>query len=200
MRGIGCKSYRQAVSRRGFLSCPVSGLLLPAICQAPALAVGTDRRPADTAVIQYWLNGAASHFETYDPKPEAPSEVRGPFHPISTSVPGVQICEALPLHAGIMSKVTLIRSLQHDNADHQHGMHWCQTGHDAKANSVDPFKQSSHPCSGSVTAMLRGPNHPGLPPYVLIGSPIFRGPRSRTRTARSCRSRSRPRSPRGDPR
>lgn len=172
MREIGCTSYRQAVSRRRFLNFSVSGLSLPAIWQAPALAAETDQRPSDTAVIQYWLNGAASHFETYDPKPEAPSEVRGPFNPISTCVPGVQICEALPLHAGIMNQVTLIRSLQHDNPDHQHGMHWCQTGHDAKANGVDPFKESSHPCSGSMTAMLRGPNHPGLPPYVLIGYPL----------------------------
>jgi hypothetical protein len=72
----------------------------------------------------------------------------------------------------MMDKVTLIRSMHHDNSDHQHGMHWCQTGHDAKANGVNPFKKSSHPSSGSLTAMLRGPNHPGLPPYVLIGYPL----------------------------
>ena len=53
----------------------------------------------DTAVIQYWLNGAASHFETYDPKPDAPLGIRSPFHPIATNVPGTFICESLPLHA-----------------------------------------------------------------------------------------------------
>ena len=71
-----------------------------------------------------------------------------------------------------MDKVTLIRSVHHDNSDHQHGMHWCQTGHDAKANGVNPFAKSSHPSSGSLVAMLRGSNHPGLPPYVLIGYPL----------------------------
>ena len=136
------------------------------------MADAAGQAPSDTAVIQYWLNGAASHFETYDPKPSAPSGVRGPFHPISTNVPGVHICETLPLHAHLMDKVTIIRSMRHDNSDHQHGMHWCQTGHDAKASGVNPFKKSSHPSSGSVTAMLRGPNHPGLPPYVLIGYPL----------------------------
>jgi hypothetical protein len=51
-------------------------------------------------------------------------------------------------------------------------MHWCQTGFDAKANGVNPFKKSSHPSSGSVTALVRGPVQPGLPPYVLIGYPL----------------------------
>lgn len=171
MTEIGGKSYRQALCRRRFLS-GMGGLSLPVVLQTRAAAAESGGVPADTAVIQYWLNGAASHFETYDPKPNAPAEVRGPFNPISTNVPGVQICESLPLHAQIMDRVTLIRSVQHDNPDHQHGMHWCQTGHDAKAAGVNPFEQSSHPSSGSMTALLRGPNHPGLPPYVLIGYPL----------------------------
>ena len=100
------------------------------------------------------------------------AEFRGPFRPISTNVPGVQICETLPLHARIMDSVTLIRSMHHDNSDHQHGMHWCQTGHDAKANGVNPFRDSSHPSCGSVTAKLRGPNQLGMPPYVHIGYPL----------------------------
>lgn len=172
MQDTGRKSDSRRVNRRTFLSAGIGGLSLPVLFQFPAMADRVGQIRPNTAVIQYWLAGAASHFETYDPKPDAPSEVRGPFKPISTNVPGVQICEALPLHAGMMNKVTLIRSLQHDNADHQHGTHWCQTGHDAKANGINPFKRSSHPSSGSVTAMLRGPNHPGLPPYVLIGYPL----------------------------
>jgi hypothetical protein len=160
------------IGRRAFLAAGMGGLSLPAILQAQGVAGGSVEVPADTAVIQYWLNGASSHFETYDPKPAAPKEVRGPFAPISTNVPGLQICETLPLHAQMMDKVTIIRSMHHDNSDHQHGMHWCQTGFDAKANGVNPFNKSSHPSSGSVTAMLRGPNHSGLPPYVLIGYPL----------------------------
>ena len=172
MRGLGCRSYQRAVSRRAFLGAGIGGLSLPAIFEARAMAGDAGPPPSDTAVIQYWLNGAASHFETYDPKPDAPSEVRGPFQPIATNVPGVHICEALPLHARMMDKLTIIRSMHHDNSDHQHGMHWCQTGHDAKANGTNPFKKSSHPSSGSLTALLRGPNQGGLPPYVLIGYPL----------------------------
>ncbi len=174
MKGTGCRSYRRAVvSRRAFLNAGIGGLSLPAILRARAsAAAGSGDAPPDTAVIQYWLGGAASHIETYDPKPEAPLEFRGPFKPISTNVPGVEICETLPLHARIMDKATVIRSMHHDNSDHQHGMHWCQTGHDAKANGVNPFKGSSHPSSGSVTARVRGPNHPGMPAYVHIGYPL----------------------------
>ena len=168
MTGTASRSYQQTIRRRSFLGAGVGGLMLPGIMPAGALS----EVPPDTAVIQYWLNGAASHFETYDPKPDAPDEIRGPFKPIATNVPGTYICESLPLHAQMMDRVTIIRSMHHDNSDHQHGMHWCQTGHDAKANGINPFKKSSHPSSGSLVSMLRGPNHPGLPPYVLIGYPL----------------------------
>ena len=172
MKGTGCRGYLQRISRRTLFGVGFGGLSLPAIWQNRVISAAAGSIPSDTAVIQYWLNGGASHFETYDPKPAAPSEIRGPFKPIATNVPGTFICETLPRHASMMDKVTIIRSLRHDNNDHQHGMHWCQTGHDAKANGVNPFKKSSHPSSGSIVSMLRGPNHPGLPPYVLIGYPL----------------------------
>ena len=172
MHGTGCESYQRAISRRSLLGTGLGGLSLPAILQARALAESNGLTSRKTAVIQYWLNGAASHFETYDPKPDAPSGIRGPFSPIATNVPGTFICESLPLHAQMMDKVTIIRSVHHDNSDHQHGMHWCQTGHDAKAVGINPFKKSSHPSSGSLISLLRGPNQPGMPPYVLIGYPL----------------------------
>jgi hypothetical protein len=172
MRAVGCRSYQQAIRRRTFLAAGMGGLSLPAVFQARAQAAAAGPTPPDTAVIQYWLNGAASHFETFDPKPDAPLEIRGPFNPIATNVPGTFICESLPRHARLMDRVTLIRSMHHDNSDHQHGMHWCQTGHDAKAAGFNPFQASSHPSSGSIVSMLRGPNYAGLPPYVLIGYPL----------------------------
>ena len=171
MKGTGCNSYR-SMSRRGFLGASAGGLSVAGLLQAKAMGEIAGSVPSDTAVIQYYLAGAASHYETYDPKPGAPVDLRGPFKPISTNVPGIQVCETLPLQAQIADKLTIIRSVYHDNSDHQHGIHWCQTGHDAKANGKNPFKSSSHPSSGSITAMLRGPNHPNLPPYVLIGYPL----------------------------
>jgi len=173
MSGTGCTGYRQGMlSRRMFFGSGLGALSLPAILEGRAIAAVAGQLPADTAVIQYWLGGAASHQETYDPKPDAPSDFRGPFKTISTNVPGIQICETLPMHASVIDKVTLIRSMGHDNSDHQHGMHWCQTGHDAKANGVNPFKGSSHPAIGSVTGLVRGANHRAMPPYVHIGYPL----------------------------
>jgi len=173
MTGTGCGSYRRAINRRTFVAAGLGGgLVLPTVLPASDGLINLADVPNDTAVIQYWLNGAASHFETYDPKPEAPSGIRSPFAPISTNVPGTFICESLPLHAKMMDKMTLIRSVHHDNSDHQHGMHWCQTGHDAKAAGFNPFKESSHPSSGSLVTLVRGPNHPGMPSYVLIGYPL----------------------------
>jgi uncharacterized protein (DUF1501 family) len=172
MGGTGCQGYRRVLSRRALLRAGVGGLSLPAILQARELAASEGRTPPDTAVIQYWLGGAASHIETYDPKPAAPAEFRGPFRPIATNLPGVHICETLPRHARIMDKVAVIRGLHHDNSDHQHGMHWCQTGHDARVNGVDPFKGSSHPAMGSVAARLFEGELPALPSYVHIGYPL----------------------------
>jgi len=172
MTGTGCRGYHQAIRRRPFLAAAGAGPLFAVADPQTLAALDSGDGLTDTAVIQYWLNGAASHFETFDPKPDAPADIRGPFKPIATNLPGVRICESLPLHAQMLDKVTIIRSVHHDNNDHQHGMHWCQTGHDAKANGVNPFKKSSHPASGSLVAMLRGSNHPGMPPYVMMGYPL----------------------------
>src|SRR5262249_54951350 len=106
MRGTGCTSFRSAVSRRSMLTSGAGALSLPVFWQS-STGANENGLKSDTAVIQYWLNGAASHFETFDPKPLAPAHVRGPFDPISTSIPGLQICEALPLHAKLMDQVTL---------------------------------------------------------------------------------------------
>jgi hypothetical protein len=165
----GCDSYRH-LHRRGFLRAGVgvvAGLTLPDILRERALA-RTGGAAKETAIIQIWLGGAASHIETYDPKPDAPAEFRGPFRPIATNVPGVHICETLPLHARLMDRMVLLRSVHHTNSDHQHAMHWCLTGHSPAGNA---FQRSYHPSSGSVAARVRG-GRSILPPYVCIGYPL----------------------------
>ena len=154
------------MSRRSFLTGTVAGLTLPRLLQARARAAQLGQRTKSTAVIQVWLGGGPSHFETYDPKPKAPAEFRGPFGAIQTKVPGLTICETLPQHARITDKVTLIRSVHHNNSDHQHGLHWCLTGHFPETN---PSVRSTHPSTGSITSRVRGANQLGLPPYVRIG-------------------------------
>ena len=119
------------MSRRSFLE--VGGLSVLGLgmsdflrYQAEAKAVGDDL--SDTSVIFIWLPGGPPHMETYDMKPDAPSDYRGEFRPIKTNVPGIDVCELLPMHAKIADKFTLIRSISHDFADHGGGHKRLMTG------------------------------------------------------------------------
>ena len=94
--------------------------------QAEAKATGDDMR--DTSVIFVWLPGGPPHMETYDMKPEAPSEYRGDFRPIRTNVPGIEVGELLPMHAKVADKFTLIRSICHEFNDHGGGHKRLMTG------------------------------------------------------------------------
>ena len=83
----------------------------------------------NTSVIFIWLPGGLPHMETYDIKPEAPSEYRGDFRPIRTNVPGIEVGELLPMHAKIADKFSLVRSCHHDGAAvHDAGWQIMQTG------------------------------------------------------------------------
>ncbi len=68
-------------------------------------------RPLAKSCILIWLDGGPSHLETFDPKPEAPAEVRGPFQSITTNVPGISICEHLPRTAGVCDRLAILRSV-----------------------------------------------------------------------------------------
>lgn len=94
--------------------------------QAEAAAAGDDM--SDTSVIFIWLPGGPPHMETYDMKPDAPAEYRGEFNPIKTNVPGIDVCELLPMHAKIADRFTLIRSIHHEFADHGGGHKRLMTG------------------------------------------------------------------------
>jgi len=154
------------VRRREFLrvgTLALGGLTLPELLRRRAEA-GTTRR--ETSVILFWMWGGPSQLETYDMKPDAPSEYRGPLRPIATNVPGIEICEYLPLQARIAHRFSLIRSLHHDMSAHNDGSIEMLTG---KTPSVpDPTSQarSEHPDFGMIASRWRGPGPNGLPPYV----------------------------------
>ena len=95
-------------------------LSLPGLLRLRADTVSQGPREK-TAIIMVWLGGGCSHLDTYDPKPEAASEYRGPFNPIATKVPGMQITELLPLHAKIADKFTIVRSMTHRSPGHPAG-------------------------------------------------------------------------------
>src|SRR5690349_1747206 len=103
------------VSRRVFLRAGLAGfgsLSLPGLFQLRA-ATGSAPTGDRTAVIIVWLRGGCSHLDTYDPKPDAPAEYRGPFTPLATKVPGLRLTELLPKQAALAHRFALLRSLAH---------------------------------------------------------------------------------------
>jgi hypothetical protein len=149
---------RRAALKAGFLG--LAGLTLPGILRHRAEAAASSK---DTACILIWLDGGPSQLETYDPKPEAPSEYRGPFGAINTKVPGIRLCEKLPSHARHADKMVFVRSLHHGTGDHFAGGHWMLTGRFGSTAASLPQK---FPSVGSHVAKVRGTNKPGLPAYV----------------------------------
>ena len=110
------------------------------------------------SVILVWMHGGPSQLDTFDMKPDAPAEYRGPFAPIGSNVPGIDVCELLPEHAKVMDKCTVIRSFSHGNADHWAAAHWMLTGR-LGANGSD--RMPRYPSMGAVAARLLGPTQPG---------------------------------------
>jgi uncharacterized protein (DUF1501 family) len=153
-------------SRRWFLQTGLAGLAglsLPDLLRCRAR--GTAAR--GKAVILLWLSGGPSHLDTWDPKPSAPREVRGPFGSIATRVPGVRVCEHLPLQAGLMDRLALIRSVD-CRASNDHFPAPMQAGNPlAQRSKIDPYI-GTHPSMGSVAARFRGPNDPAMPAYVGV--------------------------------
>jgi hypothetical protein len=117
-----------------------------------------------TAVILFWLSGGPSHIDMWDPKPDAPAEVRGPFGSIPSCVPGIRVCEHLPLHARIMDKLTLIRSV--DCRASNHTPITMQAGNALARRTEDGKDGGGYPSMGSIAAKFRGPNDPNLPAFV----------------------------------
>lgn len=158
------------VSRRNFLqigSAAVGGLGLADLLRLKA-AGAVDENKSDHAVIFIWLPGGPPHTETYDMKPQAPADYRGDFRPIPTVVPGLDVCELLPLHAKLADKFTIVRSVAHGFADHGGGHKKFLTGRDPKEPTgfVNDF-----PMVGSVVAKMNdSPSHgrqrTGLPNYI----------------------------------
>jgi hypothetical protein len=163
------------VSRRNFLQAGalgVGGLSLVGLSQLRA-AGAVRRSAAENSVILLWLSGGPGHMETWDPKPLAPKEYRGPFGAIETSVPGIQFGELLPEQARIMDKLSVLRTVNHGSGDHTKGNHWMLTGFEGPAFNAPDNRQQRRPALGSAVARVRGSNAPGLPPYVAV--PHLRG-------------------------
>jgi len=156
------------VSRRTMLQVGAltgAGLALPDLLRWRARAAGNEAIKQRSAILVY-LPGGPSHFETFDPKPEAPLDIRGPYSPIATSVPGIQISETLPQLAALAHRYSLIRSCCHDNSGHGGGQRYVQTGY--KSASLEDELPHEYPAVGSIISKVRGPMHGGLPTYIHV--------------------------------
>ncbi len=172
MLSILGRPYRlcDGISRRSFLTLgtlAMGGLTLADILRAEA-ASGTSRR--HKSVIMIFMPGGPSHIDMYDPKPEAPVEVRGEFRPIRTSVPGIQICEHLPKLARIMDKLAPIRTIVGGPDDH--ASHMLLTGWDRQG----PQAAGGWPTVGSFVSKLQGPVDPTVPPYIGLAAKMIHPP------------------------
>jgi uncharacterized protein (DUF1501 family) len=167
------------IRRRSFLRLGLAGftgLSLPDLFRrrAEAAEPNSSRR---SAIIVVWLHGGASHLETYDPKPEAPSEYRGPFSPIDTKVPGLRFCELLPRQAAIADKFTVLKSLVHTGFCHDDGPQQIFTGHPIQGRRLKP----DNPDMLTIANYLRSdptrnlPNYIGVNPIPYLGS-AYLGP------------------------
>lgn len=125
-----------------------------------SIAAESKRQRFAKSCILLWLDGGPSHLETWDPKPEAPLEIRGPFKPIPTAVPGIQISELLPETAKQADKLAIVRSMTSPLGEHGLANHYLLTG-------FKPSPVLNYPGYGSVLARLRA-GEPVLPPYIAI--------------------------------
>jgi hypothetical protein len=162
-----------ALTRRSFVQAGVLGVGGLALGELFRLQAGSPAARKDTRVILVWMSGGPGHMETWDPKPEAVRQFRGPFGAIRTRVPGVQLGELLPEQARVMDRLAVLRSVNHGSGDHTKGNHWMLTGYEGPAFNAPDFKHQRRPSLGSVAAHLRGAVRPGLPPYVAV--PHLRG-------------------------
>jgi hypothetical protein len=164
---IGCSDFHRklGLSRRGFIhagALALAGLSLPQLLRAQSLSTSAKRK---NSVIILWMRGGPAQHETWDPKPDAPAEVRGEFGHIKTAVPGIIINEYLPRSAKIMDKWSIIRSLNHTDAGHSTGDQICFTGYPADQRTPDT---NVFPSCGSIVARQIQQQDPSLPAYVMI--------------------------------
>src|SRR5262245_4197882 len=161
------RSFCDGVSRRDFLrvgALSIGGLSLADVLRMQAQA-GTANTPK--SVIMIYLPGGPTHLDTYDLKPDAPAEYRGEFDPIRTNVPGMEICELMPMQARIADKFAILRGVQftelHTANEFYSGYPW----QESPRASVQG--EAQRPALGSVVSRMRG-YASAIPPYVILPS------------------------------
>jgi len=173
IQGPGSR-YCDGVSRRGFLT--IGGLAMGGCSLSQLLAAEAAQGTSNghKAVIMILLPGGPPHQDMVDLKPDAPKEIRGPFQPIHTNVPGIDIGEVMPRTAAIMDKMVIVRSLHGGLNDHN--IHVNLTGWETHPQMGDsPFRPGfpvgGWPSIGAVVSKVLGPVHPSLPAFISLSPP-----------------------------
>jgi hypothetical protein len=152
---------RRDFLRAGALSAGAVGLTL-----ADLAGLNGADQASERSCILLLLVGGPGQLDTWDLKPHAPSEVRGPFRPRATNVPGLQVCEHFPRLATTADRFALIRSVHHDAAPiHETGHQLMQTGRLCQGGR-------EYPHYGAALSCLRGPRTPAVPPWVVLPAPV----------------------------
>src|SRR2546428_12555862 len=143
LNGTKDVEFCDGLSRRDFMK--VGGLGVMGLTMAELLVAQQAQAAAKQEMncIILFLVGAPGHLDTWDLKPDAPAEIRGPFKPIATNVAGIRISEHLPLCARIADKYCLVRSVTHERSDHEGGSHYMATG-------WNTFPAQKYPMFGTV--------------------------------------------------
>ncbi len=170
----------QGVSRRDLLragSLGLFGLTLPELLRGQARAA-RQKQPRDKlfgkakSCLIVFLNGGASHHDTFDMKLDAPAEIRGEFKAIDSNVPGIRVCEHLPQLAKQMDKCTVVRSLCHQDTNHPSGVYWMVTGHPYHkgigSGLSEYISREDHPHIGSALTAVEGKRDRAAPPFVTV--------------------------------
>jgi hypothetical protein len=138
--------------------------------RAEATTLGEAKPGKARSLILVYLLGGPPHLDMWDMKPNAPAEIRGPFRPIATRAPGMQICEHLPRLAGVADKFSLLRGVSCPNNEHTSMMYYTLTGHLRDNDNVEdttPPRRTDFPHIGSVVARLR-PSTGAAPGFVAL--------------------------------
>lgn len=180
-RGVSRRDCLQ-LGLGGMIGLGLSGALRARANAAPAAGSGASGglpRRAQSCIL-IWMDGGPTHYETFDPKPEAPAEIRGELSPVQTKLPGVTFSEHLTRLAAIADKLAVVRSIRHDQGNHGAGNHYMMTGAPPRIPVGCGAFVSFHPSLGSVTAYEHGAPD-GLPAYFSLpsmsrsGGPNFLG-------------------------
>ena len=178
------KTYRNCsgFSRRDCLRLGLGGFVgLNFVDALRARDAASGPKPAAKSCILIWLDGGPTHYETFDPKPKAPSEYRGEFGTIATRIPGLLYSEHMKRLAAITDKTSIIRSIHHNQGNHGAGNHYMMTGAPPRIPVGCGAFVSFHPSLGSVVASEKGAPAGGLPAYFSMpemtrsGGPNFLG-------------------------